>query len=251
METRKLLAEAVGTFVLVSVGSMSILAASVSQLQAVVIVPFGFGLALLAAIAISGHVSGGHFNPAVTLGAFLDRRIELVDAVGYVVAQLVGAIAASGMLLAVLSQNAVAATRTQPGGTEPQAFAAEVLLTAVFLAVILTVTKRNAGHAAFVIPLTLAVIHFAGIPFSGASVNPARSLAPALVGADMTSIWVYLTAPFLGAIIGWIVFRALDAGDDEPMASEVVEDEPASDTGMEDIDAAMDAMSDREGTPSS
>ncbi len=238
MDTRKLLAEAVGTFVLVGIGSMSILAASVTQLPALLTVPFGFGFALLAAIAISGHASGGHFNPAVTLGAWLDRRIGLGDAVGYVVAQVVGAISASGLLLGLLSQDAVAATRTLPGNTELQAFGAEVMLTAVFIAVILTVTKNNARMAGIVIPITLTVIHFAGIPFSGASVNPARSLAPALVGADMTSLWVYLTAPLLGAIIGWIVFRALDDGSDSPGATdEGAADEEATDGAEMEADA--------------
>jgi len=228
MDTRKLLAEAVGTFVLVGVGSMAILSASLSQMPALLTVPFGFGLALMAAIAISGHVSGGHFNPAVTVGAWLDRRIELGEGIGYVVAQLVGAIAASGMMLGLTNQGAVAATRTLPGDTDLLAFAVETVLTAVFIAVILTVTKRNGSQAGFIIPITLVVIHFAGIPFSGASVNPARSLAPALVGADLSSIWVYLTAPFLGAIIGWIVFRALDGGDDATEAA-AMDEEPERD----------------------
>lgn len=239
MDTRKLLAEAVGTFVLVGVGSMSILAASLSQLPALLTVPFGFGLGLLAAIAIAGHASGGHFNPAVTLGAWLDRRIELRDGIGYIVAQVVGAIAASGVILALVNQDAVAATRTVPSDTDLLAFAAEVLLTAVFLAVILTVTKHNSSQAGIVIPITLVAIHFAGIPFSGASVNPARSLAPALVGADLTSVWVYLTAPFLGAIIGWIVFRALDSGPDA--AADAAEEAAESDVesaATEEVDAA-------------
>jgi aquaporin Z len=97
--------------------------------------------------------------------------------------------------------------------TDLQAFAAEVILTAVFIAAILTVTKREPGRAMIVIPLTLVAIHFAGIPISGASVNPARSLGPALVGGDLGSIWIYLTAPLIGAVAGWAVFRFLDSGD--------------------------------------
>jgi len=242
MDTRKLLAEAVGTFILVGVGSMSILAATISQVPVLLIAPLGFGLGLLVAIAVAGHASGGHFNPAVTLGAFLDRRIEPGEAIGYVVAQLVGAVAASGLILGAVSQEAVGATRTAPGGTDILAFIAETLLTAVFLAVILTTTKRNGGQAGFIIPLTLVVIHFAGIPFSGASVNPARSLAPALVGADLSSIWIYLTAPFLGAIIGWIVYRALDG---EPPTDLVAsEDDTMDDESADDVaDAAEEIAS--------
>ena len=89
----------------------------------------------------------------------------------------------------------------------------EILLTAIFLLVILTVTRRAPGQAAFTIPLTLVMIHFAGIPFSGASVNPARSLAPALVGGTLDwTILVWIAGPLIGAAVGWAVYRALDDG---------------------------------------
>lgn len=214
VDTRKLLAEVVGTFILVGMGSMAILATSAFPgSPALVVIPFGFGLGLLAAIAVSGHVSGGHFNPAVTLGALLDGRIDLMNAVGYVVAQVVGAVAGSAVILALSSQAIVAGTKNMPGVSDGGAFLAEVVLTAIFVAVILTVTKRDAGHAIIVIPLTLLAIHAVGIPFSGASVNPARALGPAIVSADFASIWIYLTAPFVGAIVGWLVFRLLDTKD--------------------------------------
>jgi aquaporin Z len=211
MDARKLLAEAIGTFILVLLGTMSIIGALATQGPVLVIVPLGFGIGLLVAIAISGHVSGGHYNPAVTLGAVLDGRIDPISAVGYVVAQVVGAVIASGTLLLVTgAKSAVDSTRNQPGLGEWGAFAVEVILTAVFLAVILTITKKAASHAVFVIPLTLLVIHVVGIPFSGASVNPARSLGPALVSANLESLWIYLTAPFVGSVIGWAVYRLLD-----------------------------------------
>ena len=214
MNAQKYLAELVGTLILVLGGAMSIVAANALEAPILVVVPFGFGLALLAAIVAVGDVSGGHFNPAVTLGALLDRRIEVLDALGYVVAQLIGAIGAAGILLLLTSQAEVAGTANNPGpavsGDAIRAFGAEVLLTAIFLLVILTVTKRAAALAPLAIPLTLTAIHLAGIPFSGASVNPARSLGPALIGGDLGNIWVYLTAPFVGAAIGWALFRAFD-----------------------------------------
>ena len=110
MDARKYLAELIGTFILVVVGSLSIVAAKAMDAPVLVVVPFGFGLALLAAIQTAGYVSGGHFNPAVTLGAFLDRRIDATNAIGYVVAQVIGAIAASGVVLLVADQAAVQGT---------------------------------------------------------------------------------------------------------------------------------------------
>ena len=220
MDARKYLAELVGTFILVAIGSMTIVAAGMMAAPGAVgaavhaVVPFGFGLGLLAAIQAAGYVSGGHFNPAVTVGALLDRRIDVMNAVGYIVAQVIGAIAASGAILLIANQAAVKSTASAfPPDRMVSAFAVEVILTAVFLLVILTVTKRAPNHAAFAIPLTLTAIHFAGIPFSGASVNPARSLAPALVGGTLDStIIVWIAGPIIGAVIGWAIYRALEDG---------------------------------------
>jgi aquaporin Z len=214
MDARKYLAELVGSFILVVVGSMSIVSAGAMNAPVLLVAPFGFGLALLAAIQATGHVSGGHYNPAVTLGAFLDRRIDAMNAIGYVVAQVVGAIAASGIVLLFSDQAAVRGTASGfAEGKAGVALGTEILLTAIFLLVILTVTKRAPGQAAFAIPLTLVMIHFAGIPFSGASVNPARSLAPALVGGNLDgSILVWIVGPLVGAAIGWAVYRVLDEG---------------------------------------
>lgn len=212
MDARKYLAEFVGTFILVVVGSLSIVAAKAANAPILVVVPLGFGLGLLAAIQSAGHVSGGHFNPAVTLGALLDRRIDATNAIAYVVAQIVGAIAASMSILLLSGQDSVRATASAfPAGGIGTAFAVEVLLTAILLLVTLTVTRRAPNQAAVAIPLTLAVIHFAGFPLSGSSVNPARSLAPALVGGALSSdIWVWIVGPLLGAGIGWAIYRALD-----------------------------------------
>jgi aquaporin Z len=209
VDVRRYLAELIGTFILVGVGSMAILAANTAGVPVLLAVPFGFGLALLAAIQVGGHVSGGHYNPAVTLGALLDRRIAAPDAAIYIAAQVVGAIAGSAaMFLIGATREEIAGTTTHPeGGDAMIGFASEALLTAVFVVVILTVTKRAANYAILAIPLTHIAIHFAGIPFSGASVNPARSLGSAIVGGNMTSFWVYMVAPLVGAFIGWTFFK--------------------------------------------
>ena len=227
INVRALVAEAVGTFVLVGVGSLGVASAVIvggqnaGLLVVILIVPFAFGLGLLAAIAIAGDVSGGHFNPAVTLAAVLDNRIGWATGLAYAVAQAVGAFAASLFIQLVLSADFVRATVNQPGpiGQSPldqdlHAFSVEIVLTAILVAVILTVTARRPQAALFVIPLTLVVIHFAGIPISGASVNPVRSLAPAVVSGTYTGLWIYLTAPFLGAIIGWGLFRVFNPAED-------------------------------------
>jgi aquaporin Z len=217
LDTRKLLAELVGTFVFFLTGFMSILATqAIGTTVDLVVIALGFGLGLFAAIQIAGAVSGGHFNPAVTIGALLDKRIDPVNAAGYIIAQLIGGIGAAALVLVMSSQAAVAGTRTRPGAgiSDVQALVLEVVFTAIFVAVILTVTKLNADRAFIVIPLTLVVIHLALVPITGSSVNPARSIASALIGGDLSSLWIYIVGPVIGAVGGWAVYRALH---DEPV----------------------------------
>lgn len=210
MSPNRYLAEAVGTFILVFFGSLSILAATAMGAPILVVVPFGFGLGLLVAIAALGHVSGGHFNPAVTIAAALDRRTTPMDAAGYIVGQLAGAVAASAVVLYLAGQAAVQGTASHPGSglTAVQAAVLETVLTAAFLLVILTVTRRAPDWAALIIALTLSAIHFAGIPFSGASVNPARSIGPAVIGGGpYDDLWVYIVGPVVGGVVGWALYR--------------------------------------------
>jgi aquaporin Z len=212
---RRLVAEFLGAFALLFVGGLAILSATGTG-GGVVMIALGFGLALLISLYAFGEVSGGHYNPAVSLGALLDGRIDVATFVLYLVAQVAGATVAGLALLAASSQDEVAATATAPGtgvgaGT---AFLLETLLTAVFVAVILKVTTSGTmGSTAFLaIPLTLAAIHVAAVPLSGASVNPARTLGSAIVGNTYTDVWVYLTAPLLGAVIGWVLYRLVAFG---------------------------------------
>jgi aquaporin Z len=212
MDTRKLLAELIGTFVFFLIGLMSILSTKAFPGGPdLVVIAFGFGLGLFAAIQIAGAVSGGHFNPAVTLAAVLDKRLDPMTGVGYIVAQLIGGIAAAAFVLVMSSQDAVKGTITgHPAAvSDLQAVVIEAVFTAIFIAVILTVTKLDPGKAAFAIPLTLVVIHLALVPITGSSVNPARSLASALIGGDLSSIWVYIVGPLVGSVGGWAVYRAL------------------------------------------
>ncbi len=202
MVINKYLAELVGTFILVIVGSMAIISAG-SIGTPLLTVPFGFGLGLLAAIYSVGHVSGGHFNPAVTLAMFLDKRTSGIDLVGYWISQFVGALLASLLLGLVTSRADVANTITRYPVGLGVGITSEIVLTAVFVLVILAATRTAPAVAGIVISLTLLVVHFAGIPFSGSSVNPARSFAPAIVGGDLTGLWVYLIFPLVGGAIAW------------------------------------------------
>jgi aquaporin Z len=213
MVINKYLAEFMGTFVLVFVGSLAILANDGTQGPILVTVAFGFGLALLAGIWAVGHISGAHFNPAVTLAMLLDKRTSFSDAIGYWVAQFAGASVASLIVWAASSRLAVALTTT--GYSElSTGILIELSLTAIFVWVILAVTRTGGNHAPIAIALTLVSVHIAGIPFSGASVNPARSFGPAIVsGAPeaMEQLWVYIVFPLLGAILAFALYRLFPA----------------------------------------
>jgi aquaporin Z len=219
VEYRKLAAELIGTFVFFTIGlftinsgiSFGLTNATGPQL---IVIAFGFGLALLVGIVVAGAISGGHYNPAVTIAAVLDRRLDVANGVGYIVAQVVGGLAAAFVVMLMLDQAAVTQTITKPGNgvTDIDAVVIEAVFTAIFMTVILTATKDMAGVAAFVIPLTLVVIHLAIVPFTGASVNPARSIASAVVGGDISQLWIYLVGPTIGGVIGWAAYRALRGG---------------------------------------
>jgi len=206
---RKYAAELFGTFTLVFIGSVAILATAGAGGGGYVEIGFAFGLALLAGLYAFGEVSGGHFNPIVSIAMVLDRRLEARHLLPYWVAQFTGAILASLCVAVAFSKNSVKLTATVPGiqGTGTALFL-EILVSAIFVLVILQSTKseRHGGTALVAIPLTLAAAHFALIPWSGSSLNTARSFGPALIGNRWTDFWVYLIGPPLGAILGWAIY---------------------------------------------
>ena len=242
MNIRALVAEAVGTFILVGFGSLGVASVALSGgLPPILVIPFAFGLGLMAAIAVGGHASGGHYNPAVTLAALIDGRVTWQLSVGYVVAQIIGALAASLGTLLVTTGDVVRLSVNQPGsiaedliGAEVRAFGVEIVLTAIFVAVILTVSRNQPRQAVLVIPLTLVAIHFVGMLVSGASVNPVRSLAPAVVTGTYDSLWVYLIAPMLGGVLGWGLYRILMDPEDE--ISVEIDDDDLDDLDADELD---------------
>jgi MIP family channel proteins len=209
-DVRRYLAELFGTFTLVFVGSVAILAAvGGAGGGGYVEIGFAFGLALLAGLYAFAEVSGGHFNPIVSIAMVLDRRLETRHLIPYWIAQLAGAVLASLCVCIAFSQNSVKITATVPGSQGAgTAFRLELLVSAIFVLVILVSTKseRHGGTALVAIPLTLAAAHFALIPWSGSSLNTARSFGPALIGNRWTDFWVYLLAPPIGAVVGWAIY---------------------------------------------
>lgn len=227
----KLAAEALGTFVLVFGGCGSaVLAANFtsdgSQLGIGFLgVALAFGLTVLTMAVAVGNVSGGHFNPAVTVGLACANRTPWRDVPGYIAAQLIGATIAATVLFGIASGKAgFDATKSgfatngygtrSPGGYNLGAVAlTEVLLTAVFLAVIIAATGSSApkGLAPVAIGLTLTLIHLISIPVDNTSVNPARSLGVAFFAgpAALGQVWIFLIAPIIGGAIAGILFRTI------------------------------------------
>jgi aquaporin Z len=219
---RLYLAELLGTFLFLTIGYTAVanFNASTPPLSGILVVPFAFGLGLLAAIFAFGHVSGGHYNPAVTIAMVADRRTTPLEAVGYIIAQIIGAIAAAAIVLIAINQDAVKAgiTKPGPGISDVSALILETTFTAFFLLVILTATKRAGSQAGIAIALALVAIHFALSTLTGSSVNPARSLGSAIVGGDLSQIWIYIVGPIVGGLIGWAVYRAVEMSGEEPAA---------------------------------
>jgi aquaporin Z len=212
---QKFAAELLGTFILVFGGSAAIVSAGLTTSPVLIVAALAFGLALLAGLYAFGEVSGGHFNPAVSLAMFLDKRLSSNDLIAYWVVQFAGGILAAIALWIVSSRDDVAATTTVPGVFgNGSAFLMELVFTAIFVGVILqaSVSGRFGGSALLAIPLALVAVHLAAIPFSGASVNPARTFGPDLVGGEWDGIWIYLIAPPLGAILAVVIHRSVSGG---------------------------------------
>ncbi|HTH50164.1 MAG TPA: aquaporin [Candidatus Limnocylindria bacterium] len=201
---RRLLAELIGTFALVFAGCGAIV---INQVSGGAITHVGialtFGLIVLAMIHTFGDVSGAHLNPAVTTAFAAARRFPWREVPGYVGAQLAGAFAATGLLRLLFPLN-VTLGATLPTGSDAQSFILETVLTFLLMLTILSVStgaKEKGITAGIAIGAVIALeAMFAG-PICGASMNPARSLAPAIVSGHFTSLWVYLVAPLLGALL--------------------------------------------------
>jgi aquaporin NIP len=201
---KKYTAEFIGTFALVFAGTGAIVIDETSGGAVTHVgIALTFGLIVLAMIYTLGDISGAHLNPAVTTGFWISRRLPGREVLPYVGSQCAGAFAASGMLRLLFPQNSLLSS-TQPAGPPSQSFVLELILTAILMFVILGVSTgaREKGMTAGIVVGAVIGLEamFAG-PICGASMNPARSLAPALVSGHVTELWIYLIAPVAGAML--------------------------------------------------
>ena len=224
---KKLLAEFLGTMILVFFAcGIAMFSSAGTNASKILIIALGFGLTLMACIYTIGDVSGCHINPAVSIAMLIDGRMSFVEFVGYVIAQFLGGIAGAGALALII--------RNTPGAIAANAYGAgysmlgdisvwaaliiEVILTFLFVYTVLsTSAKPDFKGAGIVNAFALTVVHMLGIPFTGTSVNPARSFGPSMFSSILTGdatyisqVWVFIVAPLVGGIIAAIVYRVLN-----------------------------------------
>ncbi|MEL7599898.1 MAG: MIP family channel protein [Proteiniphilum sp.] len=223
---KKYVAEMIGTMVLVLMGCGAAVFAGAGQpfdSVGTLGVAFAFGLSVVAMAYGIGSISGCHINPAITLGVFLSGRMNSKDARMYMLFQVIGAIIGSSILWFLAKDSGSITTLTGAngfaGGQLGEAFVAETVFTFIFVLVVLGVTAKN-GHnkfAGLAIGLTLVMIHIVCIPITGTSVNPARSIGPAIFagGEAMSQLWLFIVAPFLGAAIAAFIWKGITVEDEK------------------------------------
>lgn len=247
-DLRKLVAELVGTAILVVVAvgtatlSFGFHFAGLSTSAGVVTTALAFGLVLVALVYTIGPISGCHVNPAVTLGFVTSGRMKILEGLGYWVAQVIGGILGALVLWGLFSGSPTYSTSRQGLGTDGYgkysmihinasgAFGVEVVLTFIFVMVVLFATSKISmeGFAGVAIGLGLAMVHLVGIPMTGTSVNPARSIGPALVvgGAALSQLWLFIVAPLIGGFVAALLYgfltssRTVDVPADQVPADE-------------------------------
>lgn len=223
---RRVVAEALGIFVLVFMGCGAVVANVVNPAGSTgsLGVSLAFGFSLVVVVAAIGHISGAHINPAVTLGLAAANKFPRTEVPYYWGGQVVGAVAAA-LVLRLMSGDVASLGSTVPSGSAGDAFIVEIVATAIFVFVISGVAtdKRAAsGVAPLAIGGTILLMMLVAGPISGGSVNPARSFGPALVSGTWDDFWVYITAPFIGAIIGAFAYNFIQT-DTTELAPEVGE----------------------------
>lgn len=216
---KKLFAEGIGTMVLVLMGcGAAVMNGGATSVAAVLTIAFAFGLSVVAMAYTIGSVSGCHINPAITLGVWLCGRMKRNEALAYMAAQVAGAIVGSVIIYALVHSGGIAVGATETGansyaaGNLFPALGAEVVFSFIFVLVALAATdeRKGAGNfAGLAIGLTLVLVHIVCIPITGTSLNPARSIGPALFegGVAIQQLWLFIIGPFLGAAIATGIWK--------------------------------------------
>ncbi len=216
---KKYIAECIGTFVLTFLGCGAAVSLSCgTDTASVVGTAIAFGLSVVAMAYTIGGISGCHINPAITLGCLVTGRISCKDSIGYIVGQVIGGIIAGAVLYALYPGSGLGANGIGAGcnGCWCIALTAEIILTALFVLVVLGATHKTNGatgnFAGLAIGLSLILIHLVGIYFTGTSVNPARSIGPAIFacGEALTNLWIFIVGPFVGALIAAVLWKVVE-----------------------------------------
>jgi aquaporin NIP len=218
---RSLVAEAIGTFALVFAGAGAVMVDAKTHQLGHVGIAITFGLVIMVMIYAVGHISGAHFNAAVTFSFALTRHFPWSRAVGYWAAQFVGALSAAAILRASLG-NIAHVGATLPSGSQAQSFLWEAVMSGFLMFVILAVatdTRAVGEAAAIAIGGTIGLDAMFGGPISGASMNPMRSLGPALVSGDLHALWLYIVAPLIGASVGAVLYQFIRVETPEPSST--------------------------------
>jgi len=219
--TKKYVAECIGTFVLVFMGCGSAVFLGCAPNGGHLAVALAFGLSIVAMAYVIGNVSGCHINPAVSLAMWMRKKLSTQDFVGYIVAQVLGALVAACLLRLLLlfglndQTGGLGSNGVAGAGGSFGALIVEIVLTFIFIFVILGVTSdaSKGGVAGIVIGLTLTFVHIVGIPLTGTSVNPARSIGPALFagGTALIDLWVFIIAPMIGSALAAYSYKCFKA----------------------------------------
>jgi aquaporin NIP len=231
-QLRALVAEAIGTFALVFAGCGAIMVDAKTNALGHVGVAITFGLVIMFGIYAVGHISGAHFNPSVTFAFALSRHFRWTRAAGYWGAQLVGAIAAAAVLRGSLGDIADVGA-TLPSGSQGQSFLWELVLTFFLMFVIMAVatdTRAVGEAAAIAVGGTVGLDAMFGGPISGASMNPARSIGPALVSGNLHALWLYIVAPICGASLAALTYQFVRGETTRP--APIVEESPEAAAGQ-------------------
>ena len=226
---KKYLAEMIGTMTLVILGcgTAMLVGCDAASGSGYILTAFAFGLSIVAMAYSIGNISGCHINPAVSLGFLITGELNAKDFIGYVIGQCIGALIGSGLLAAIFGLGCVTDQTggygtnglSGVGGSAAAGLLVEIILTFIFVTAILGVTSKKASHGSFgglVIGLTLVVVHILGIGLTGTSVNPARSLGPAIVAAitgnaePLACVWVFIVGPLVGAALAAVVYKYLE-----------------------------------------